>query len=90
MKALFLAAALAASTAHAGVIYTHSSDGETVDLYDEQAHCKSGALLVTYTKTDKSIERGCWKIQAGRVLIRWDDGDFGIIPPDAFRKVIAS
>ena len=76
-----------ASAAQASVIYTHTSDGESVDLHDQQAHCKAGTLLVIYTLADKTEYRGCWKPQAGRILIKWDDGDFGIMPPDAFRKV---
>ena len=78
MSALVIAAA---------IIFTHSSDGQTVDLHDQVAHCKSGTLLTIHTAEDKAQTKGCWRPQAGRVLIRWDDGDFGLMMPESFTKV---
>ena len=76
-----------ASVAQASVIFVHTSDGETIDLHDKPEQCKTGTFLVVYTQADKTQHRGCWKVQAGRVLIRWDDGDYGVMQPESFRKV---
>jgi hypothetical protein len=90
MKAIILAALVAASGAQAGVIYTHDSDGETVDLYDDRGACPERTLRVVYTLADRKTQHmGCWGLVGDKVAIRWDDGDRGLMPVQAFRKAVS-
>ena len=80
---VLLAALLAASTAHAGVIATMETKGGRMYLTDDVNKCENGhsGLLVGGNAKPLAL---CWLIDDGQVLVTYADGDLRIYPAEAF------
>ena len=61
-------------------------NGGAIYLYDEQRDCPDGYRFGEYMYPNLKRLKGCWVPTQRGIYFRDEEGDAGMLPPDAFQK----